>query len=350
MLYSLSDIYAILQNGIEYTLPTSIVTNIQNIEKEINNSSIKKMYSIPVLNTPSNTSNYSSNMVRNRDRDRDRDSRPTMNKIKKYPEESELSWDNIRNFKITKIEKKEGTDKYINDIRICINKMSNKNYDTQKTTILEYIHKLTTEMESPEELQKVATAIFDIASTNKFYSEMYAKIYKELIDLYPVFREILDGFLLQFLNTLSDLKYVDPNVDYDAFCNYNKQNDRKKATAVFIIHMMKQEVILPSIVLNILHYLLQNIENNMDLSDHINEIEEMTELVNLFILEGFVFISNFFVATNTYLESESEKESWLENISKCRVFSQLKVKDKKSLSSRIIFKYMDICTFMDKNA
>lgn len=345
MLYSLSDIYTILQNGIEYTLPASIVTNIQNIEKEINNSSIKKMYSIPVSNHPSNNSNFSANPVRNRDRDRD--SRPTIHKIKKYSDESELSWDNVRSFKVTKIEKKEGTEKYINDIRICINKMSNKNYDTQKTTILEYIHKLTTEMDSSEELQKVATAIFDIASTNKFYSEMYAKIYKELIDLYPVFREILDDFLLQFLNTISDLKYVDPNVDYDAFCNYNKQNDRKKATAVFIIHMMKQEVILPSVVLNILHHLLQNIENNMDLSDHINEIEEMTELVNLLILEGFVFISNFFVVANSYLESE--KETWLKNISKFRDFSNFKVKDKKSLSSRVIFKYMDICTFMDKN-
>ena len=225
--------------------------------------------------------------------------------------------------------------------------MSNKNYDTQKTTILDYIHKLTTEMDSPEELQKVATAIFDIASTNKFYSEMYAKIYKELIDLYPVFREILDDFLLQFLNTISDLKYVDPNVDYDAFCNYNKQNDRKKATAVFIIHMMKQDVISPSIVLNILHHLLQNIENNMDLLDRINEIEEMTELVNLLILEGFIFISNFFVVANSDLESE--KEIWLKNISKFRDFSNFKVKDKKSLSSRVIFKYMDICTFMDKN-
>ena len=108
MLYSLSDIYTILQNGIEYTLPTSIVTNIQNIEKDINNSSIKKMYSIPVSNHPSNNSNFSANLVRNRDRDRDRDrdSRPTIHKTKKYSDESELSWDNVRSFKVTKIEKK----------------------------------------------------------------------------------------------------------------------------------------------------------------------------------------------------------------------------------------------------
>jgi hypothetical protein len=83
----------------------------------------------------------------------------------------------------------------------------------------------------------------------------------------------------------------------------------------------------------------------MDLSDHVNEIEEMTELVNLLILEGFVFISNFFVVN---VDLESEKETWLNNISKLRDFSKYKVKDKKSLSSRVIFKYMDICTFMDK--
>ena len=335
MLYSISDIYTILQNGIEYTLPTSIISNIYNIEKEINNSSIKKMYSTP-------TSTYASvPSVRNKEPRHN-----YSNNIPNKPKEKDLSWENIRNFKTTKIEKKEGTEKNINDIRICLNKMSNKNYDTQRDVILENISTFHSEMENPEELHKVAIAIFDIASTNKFYSEMYAKIYKELMEIYPVFRKILDEFILQFLNTLSDLKYVDPNVDYDAFCNYNKQNDRKKATAVFIIHMMKQEVILPSIVLNILHHLIQNIENNMDLSDHINEIEEMTELVNLLILEGFKFISNFFVVN---VDLESEKETWMNKISKCRDFSNLKVKDKKSLSSRVIFKYMDICTFMDKN-
>lgn len=326
MLYTLSDIYDILQNGIEYQLPSSISINIDRIEKEIANSSIKKMYSYPTTTTTTttmipNTSSHNKSLS----------SSSSSNKYK----EKELSWENIRNFKITKIEKKEGTDKYINDIRICLNKMSNKNYDTQQTIIIQKI----SEMEDEEQIIKVATAIFDIASTNKFYSEMYAKIYKELMDLYPVFKNILNDFFLQFLTSVSNLKYVDPNIDYDAFCNYNKQNDKKKATAVFIIHMMKQNVILPEKVLDIIHNLIVKIEGYMIIENQLNELEEMTELVNLFILEGYILLTSVFASS----------ELWQQVILKIREFSQLKVKDKKSLSSRVIFKYMDLCSFIDKN-
>lgn len=328
MLYTLSDIYDILQNGIEYQLPSSISINIDRIEKEIANSSIKKMYSYPTTTTTTtsipNTSSHNKSLSSSA-------SSSSSNKYK----EKELSWENIRNFKITKIEKKEGTDKYINDIRICLNKMSNKNYDTQQTIIIQKI----SEMEDEEQIIKVATAIFDIASTNKFYSEMYAKIYKELMDLYPVFKNILNDFFLQFLTSVSNLKYVDPNIDYDAFCNYNKQNDKKKATAVFIIHMMKQNVILPEKVLDIIHNLIVKIEGYMIIENQLNELEEMTELVNLFILEGYTLLTSVFASSAL----------WQQVILKIREFSQLKVKDKNSLSSRVIFKYMDLCSFIDKN-
>ena len=326
MIYSLSEVQTIIQNGIEYTLPMNILQMLDRIEKEINNSSIKKMYSMTSSTPPPSSS---SENIRNK-------SIPSKFNTPFRPKDSsdkDLSWENIRNFKITKLEKKEGTDKIINDIRICINKMSNKNFDTQRTAILEFLKILEN---NPEDLQKVAIAIFDIASTNKFYSEMYAKIYKELLDLYPVFRNILDDFLLQFLNTVSDFKYIDPNVDYDAFCNYNKQNDKKKATAVFIIHMMKQTAILPTNVIDIIHHLILKIETNMNTENQLNELEEMTELLNLFILEGYVSLSG-----SGFL--------WENDILKIRDFSKLKVKDKLSLSSRVIFKYMDLCSFMDKN-
>lgn len=329
MLYTLSEIYDILQSGIDYSLPSTIAIAIDKIEKEIANSSIKKMYSTIPPTTPilphHSYNNYSN---------------PSRLKFKEKEKEKELSWESIRNFKTTKIEKKEGTEKYINDIRICLNKMSNKNYDIQSATILDYIQKIS-ELEDQDQIEKVANAIFDIASTNKFYSEMYAKIYKDLINLYPIFQTIFNDFLLQFSNNILDLKYIDPNIDYDAFCNYNKQNDRKKATVVFIIHMMKQSVISSENVLDILQHLLQKIDEYMELPDHINEIEEMTELVNLFILEGYVFIS-----TNS--DSDSNSDRWKLQISKIQAFSQFKVKDKKSLSSRVIFKYMDLCSFINK--
>ena len=332
MIYSLSEIQTIIQNGIGYELPTTILQTLDRIEKEINNSSIKKMYSVSSVSTSAASSSSSSENIRHKVMPSK--FTPSFRTNKDVPD---LSWENIRNFKVTKIEKKEGTDKIINDIRICLNKMSNKNFDTQRTAILEFLKNLEN---NAEDLQKVAMAIFDIASTNKFYSEMYAKIYKELLDLYPVFRNILDDFLLQFLNTVSDLKYVDPNIDYDAFCNYNKQNDKKKATAVFIIHMMKQTAILPTNVIDILHHLILKLETCMNADNQLNEVEEMTELVNLFVLEGYVFLSNY---------GSEGSDVWEKDILKIRDFSKLKVKDKLSLSSRVIFKYMDLCSFMDKN-
>ena len=333
MLYTLSEIQTIFQNGFEYTLPTTIIQMLDRIENEINNSAIKKMYATtPTYPPKENRPNYTSSIPSNNHRiNRE-------NREKEKEKEKELSWENIRSFKITKIEKKEGTDKIINDIRICLNKMSNKNYDTQKTSIFELLSSIDSSDYEKEELHKVAITIFDIASTNKFYSEMYAKIYKELIDMYPIFQTLINDFLLQFLNTVSDLKYVDPNIDYDAFCNYNKLNDRKKATAVFIIHMMKQDVILPMDVIDIIQHLIVKMELCMNTELQLNELEEMTELVNLFILEGYVFLSS----------SSEERPLWQQILVKIREFSQLKVKDKKSLSSRVIFKYMDLCTFIDK--
>jgi len=346
MLYSLSEIQVILQNGFEYTLPNTILQSLERIEKEIDNSSIKKMYSASSssINTNVNISNKNTDYlnIRNKHSSNISSVSSSNNSTTKF-KDKDLSWENIRNFKVTKMEKKEGTDKIINDIRICLNKMSNKNYEIQRTAILEFLHNMGEPEDCHEDLQKVASAIFDIASTNKFYSEMYAKIYKELMDVYPIFRNILDDFLLQFLNTVSDLKYVDPNIDYDAYCNYNKQNDKKKATAVFIIHMMKQTVILPKHVLDIIHHLIQKVDANMNTENQLNELEEMTELLNLFILEGYVFLSS-----SDSIEQIC-KENWQSDLVKIHDFSKLKIKDKLSLSSRVIFKYMDICSFMDKN-
>ena len=333
MLYTLSDIQTIFQNGFEYTLPDTIVQTLARIENEINNSAIKKMYA--TTTTTTNTTNYET-IPRNKPMPNNHNHNHNHRLNREKEKEKELSWENIRSFKITKIDKKEGTDKIMNDIRICLNKMSNKNYDIQKTSIFELLSSM--DSDEKEELHKVAITIFDIASTNKFYSEMYAKIYKDLIDTYPIFQTLLNDFLLQFLSTVSDLKYVDPNIDYDAFCNYNKLNDKKKATAVFIIHMMKQSVLLPCDILDIIQHLIIKMELCMNTELQLNELEEMTELVNLFVLEGYTFLSH---------ESNSS-DIWQQILVKIREFSQLKVKDKKSLSSRVIFKYMDLCTFIDK--
>ena len=101
----------------------------------------------------------------------------------------------------------------MNSIRSCLNKLSEKNYDTNKIELLELIDNLES-----EQLTIVANNIFDIASTNKFYSKIYAKLYKELLNKFTIFDEILQNFISVFTETMKNIQYVEQNKNYDEFC------------------------------------------------------------------------------------------------------------------------------------
>ena len=132
----------------------------------------------------------------------------------------EESW--ISTFKPTNIiEKRDGSDKIMNDIRIALNKISNKNYEANRNIVIEKINELSCLETKSEDLPKIANTIFEIASTNKFFSEIYAKLYKELLGQFPeVFTQILDTFVQGFTEKMKMIKYVDQNVNYDEFCKY----------------------------------------------------------------------------------------------------------------------------------
>lgn len=302
MIYHLSDIQKIVENRISYILSPEIINHVKKIESELG-----------ILHTPVKTYDSSSRSH----------ARHYTNSHHNRNQKEDLSWENVRNFKTTKIEKKEGLEKKINDVRSCINKMSAKNYETQRDAIFAFILE-------EESLEKFANVIFDIASTNKFYSEIYAKLYRELIDLYPIFQKVMDVFLQKYMDSLSEIKYADPNVDYDLFCIYTKQSDKRKATAQFIVHMMREKILSQEYLIQLVDNLIQKVRENMDLDDHVNEVEEITELVNIFILQSHTFISPTTI--------------WMKCINSIQEFSKYKLKDKKSLSSRIIFKYTDLVT------
>jgi len=313
-IYDLNDVRNIIHNGFNYILSQEIVKHIQKIESDLgisHNTSVKNYETTRYNNSSSRSSATNNTQSRGRKED--------------------VSWEHVRNFKTTKIDKKEGLEKKINDVRICINKMSAKNYDAQRDAILAYILEADQEEDA---LEKIANAIFDIASTNKFYSEMYARLYRELIHLYHIFQKVMDIFLQKYMDSLQEIKYADPNVDYDLFCVYTKLSDKRKATAHFLVHMMREKILSNEYIISIIHDLIEKVKENMDTDDRINEVEEITELVNIFISQTKGFISS--------------NEIWMKCIDDIRLFAKYKIKEKKSLSTRIIFKYTDLVTLMDK--
>jgi len=236
-------------------------------------------------------------------------------------------WSSVRSFKSTVIEKKEGIEKTINDIKSCLNKMSIKNFDTQKNEIIQYIEGL-----SPTnyliEIKQIASSIFHIASTNKFFSEIYANLYKILINKFDVFKEILDDFIEHFIESMQDIKYVSQNEDYDKYCKYNQENDARKATSAFITNLMINEVLAKESIIHIILQMQELIDKNIDIPDKVNEVEEITE--------------NLFIILSSGLTTLKTDASWNTIADKIREFASYKPKEKKSLSSRAIFKFMDI--------
>lgn len=245
--------------------------------------------------------------------------------------ESQEDWDKMRQFKSTKVENKEGIEKSFTDIRVLMNKLSSKNYKTQKDAILLALEESCHEDSgvSLENQTRILNIILDIVCGNKFYSELYADLYKELASRFEIFRDSLTQVIDRYSGTLEKIHYVDHNVDYDGFCNYTKTNDLRKANAAFIVQLMKKDVLSRSEVVAILCNLINLLNVYIDQENRVNEFDELTENLYLIITQS-----------NGFIEMDSK---WMSDILPAvQYFSKQVVKDHKSLSSRAVFKYMDI--------
>ena len=253
---------------------------------------------------------------------------------------SSANWEDIRvPFKSTVIEKAsdEGIQKWIQDIRACINKLSTKNYENQRDKILEYLDKCNqcaTDDDSTksENLKTIANFIFTVASTNKFYVDLYAELFVELVGKYDIYRELLYSYLNTYVNSIKEIHYVDANENYELYCQYNKQNDMRKATAIFIVRLVEKKVIPMLRLLNIMNSFQELSTQMVDLEGRENEVHEIAEILYLFIREG-----------KSILEECKGEWIWKFVIEPhIQTMSQCKRGDKKSLASRTIFKYMDM--------
>lgn len=238
-------------------------------------------------------------------------------------------WEMMRSFKTTKMDVKTGVEKTINDIRIHLNKMSTTNYPKQRDTIIAEIRNYADGEREP--IERIASAIFDIASGNKFFSELYAELYRELVEVSSVFADILASFVNKFPETITNIEYVDPDADYDGFCRVTKTNDKRKATTAFIINVMKKGLVSPESVLNILCGFTATVSQYIGEPDRIHQIEEIVENI-------FLFVSMCSVDFREY-------PTWKE----CVVHTILSITENKqprvSMSNRVLFKFMDMTAF-----
>ena len=267
-------------------------------------------------------------------------------------------WETVRtSFKTTVIEKKEGIDKKISEIRIALNKFSAKNKLEQTDKIISLIEDVigNDESESNDEsndenvdenivanndanMEKIVNFIFDIASSNGFYSELYAEFYFKLINKFNVFEGKIADIVKKYKDSFDDIVPVDPNTDYDAYCAFVKKNDMRKSMTTFMCHLTKYNVLDQTDLLSIINYIVEKIPMNATTSAT-SVVEELID--NLFIMITTVFM--------LYKNDDTFNSIIMPEIVR---ISKLRKLDKElyiGMTSRATFKCMDLIDFVKKN-
>ena len=238
------------------------------------------------------------------------------------------TWEKVRSFKTTKIEQKKGIDSKIDMIRFHLNKITDKNYIDCHNKIVDLLNELIENNITDEHLMRICVHIFDIASNNRFYSKLYADLYSDLITRFDIMKTIFNNSFNSFMELFNHVEYIDPSVNYDAFCKNNKDNECRKSLSTFILNLMNNNIISREKVINLLSQLLSQVQEFIFLENKKNEVDELTE--NIALLFKAELVADLMIGDVSFMNI-------LQNLAKS------KMKSYPSLSNKSIFKYMDLC-------
>lgn len=218
---------------------------------------------------------------------------------------------------------------YLDKIRSNINKITNNNYDEQLENIKNIIQDISC---NDEMLLNIGTTVYELGNNNKFWSKTYAKLFLDLIKEYPIMKDSYSLIVNDYITLFDEINYVDPNEDYNKFCEFNKNNEKRKSHSLFLVNMMLVGLINKSFIEEIIFSLYDKFIEFIVEENQSFVVEEIIE--NLIIL----FKNSYKILNNNELNSK------IINISK------LDTQDYSSLNNKTIFKCYDLLDDIDINS
>jgi hypothetical protein len=311
--YKLEEIEEYIFKGIHYIIPQNVAEVIANLAKQVGAPDYIKTptFQKPLHNTvhhPDNTQDIGNG------KDKKRKTLRPPNKFQSTIIANDNEFDTIRTY---------------------INKITDKNYNDMRNKIIECLEKLVdTNLNTNTNinLNEISTNIFCIASANRYYSKIYAELYSELYNQFEFIREKFNENFSKFNELFHSIEYVDPNENYDKFCEINKLNEKRKSIANFYMNLMYFKVIPKNEIIQITRNLLEKVYEYISLENKKNEVDEFTEII--------LILCNKEILCDDIIRNYTIKG---ENISAIiQKIANSKQNDYKSLTSKTIFKFMDI--------
>ena len=263
-----------------------------------------------------------------------RDNRQTRRPPRQRQVISGADWAEIRNFKTTELTKREeGVEKDIDELRGLLNKLTSKNYEDMQKNIMTSLTNIINKNCKEEDLEKIGEAIFEIGSINKFWSALYAKLYKCILNAFPLMNTIYQKNFNNFMLLFNNIRFVAAEEDYDEFCKVNKENEKRRSMGSFFVHLMNNDVIMENAIFELIKKLKDKMLVLIDVKGKKQEVEEFAENIVILINSG-----------KEKLESAtgSGDFSWNECIEFVEDMTNKKIANYASLSNKVIFKFMDL--------
>lgn len=289
--YTLDDVNKIKLSGFDFELPKSTQDLIMNLSKLVGSPDYIKT--------------------------------PTFQKKKRDPNEPD--WDLIKQFKPTAKVDRSDNEEIMQDIKRAMNKMTDKNYDTLLADIVSGLEKL----EDTEEFNLVLDIIFNLASSNRFYSKVYANVYKDLMEKSSdIFTSRMQSELASYVSRFTEIKNVDANEDYEGFCDNNKKNEELKALTEFFVNLTLLDIISIEKMQSVFNDIMELVDKYIEDAEHKHSVVELSE--------------NIFIFINAGASCFSESGHLSDMISRVATISKMKVKEHPGLSNKSLFKFMDV--------
>jgi hypothetical protein len=317
--------------GFEFTVPQETMDIISKLAREVGSPTYVKT---PVFHTRTNTSgNNSGSQAFGQPNQQN-----PQNRRKHNSELLNEDWETIRSFQATKIEKKEGVGIIIDNIRVHLNKLSDKNYNDCQSKIYELLDTFIQDNTEAEDILQVGNTIFDIASNNRFYSKLYADLYAGLIKKYIIMDQVFKRNYESFVLLFNNVECGDADKNYDDFCRIVKVNECRRALSLFFVNLMKNGILTRLQLIDTLYKIMSQMYDNLSKENKQNEVNELVEIIA--ILYNKELIRSQYEEDSTSMDSmRIDSMDMREVIEK---IASSKPKTYISLSSKSKFKFMDI--------
>ena len=206
------------------------------------------------------------------------------------------------------------------DIRKNMNKISDRTFETLKDKIIADI-----ETANEEELSSISESLFLIASGNAFYSQLYARLYNTMCETF----ESINAPQTPDFVFVAPFEYCNPNENYDRYCEITKANEQRRALALFCVNLVKENAMKADIVFALLDELQERFMESIRTPDTKSVTDELSELF-------------FIVMTHAKDELRRNDSKWNDYMTHVRSVTEMKQSEENGLTSKSIFKYMDL--------